>query len=766
MGDKVIYLAGRPIPIRCDAAVHTYMDGGMSFYNPQTAGVSNYGNMMMRRPSGRVYSNRRGVRGARHNLDMNTFAKVSTEEFDELRDTLFQVVLHHDVTFSSEDCFGVLVSRGLSTHFLINHDGTLHEALDPYHSAWATGDNNNNCISLDLNNPVKLELADKDPANPPRQVFQGNINRSMKVMLGYTEAQYATFIALLRALITPLKLEAKFYWIPLPVLGGSCFPPMNAEGEVITRMLANSTEFVGFLGHYHCSANKWDPGPAFDWMKVLAGVHGERNSFPVLMAGGKNLPDLMGQGLTDELNRFYDNIEGDETGGWYPIGANQTWHSGVHLHIDEGTPVYAMSKGTIVAIRNVNRVDLGDASFVLIRHEMAEEAVVVEGEEAEPKYWFSLYMHLHKLRGADELTTVPWVNTLLGGDFNAPTTDDYSFDTDANAFPREKRNPIVADGISPTKFAKETKLKPFYDGDIILVEIPVASGEKIGVSGVFGQSEWSQEPQVHVEVISGKNVFGDLRPGAGREWILVEGDLDNNSLVDIEKVLSPIAKSAVSFDGEKKERVLKTSEIQTFFVDGSTETARTAFRKMICVHRSEWSSTMDWSKTATSAVGWQWETQEAFSRWLMTWIPFRWMTAEVAAHAALPEDHQVFTYHPLTFLDTLNKSYTGGGQANAEEASDEQLSEAEAAEEEAMNRVAEISSKISAGETLTEEEQVEYDELYAQMDAHMGSNEADVLNDDMLFNYDGSFDSWEPGEWDPPKKKKGDESMMDDSYDE
>ena len=32
------------------------------------------------------------------------------------------------------------------------------------------------------------------------------------------------------------------------------------------------------------------------------------------------------------------------------------------------------------------------------------------------------------------------------------------------------------------------------------------------------------------------------------------------------------------------------------------------------------------------------------------------------------------------------------------------------------------------------------------------SGEADVGRDDYTFDYDGSFDKWEPGEWDPPKR--------------
>src|SRR5690606_10932442 len=136
---------------------------------------------------------------------------------------------------------------------------------------WATGQNNNWCIAIDLNNPAKLEYAASDPANPPRGVFQGKVNGSNKVALGYTEAQYGTLIALFRALIYKVVVNGVNF-IPLPVLATNCFPPMNAEGEVIDRLIQNRIEFIGFMGHWHCEAQKWDPGPGFDWNKVVAGI--------------------------------------------------------------------------------------------------------------------------------------------------------------------------------------------------------------------------------------------------------------------------------------------------------------------------------------------------------------------------------------------------------------------------------------------------------------------------------------------------------------
>ena len=758
MADKVIYMAGRPIPIKTDAKVVTFMDGGPSFYSPATTGASpgEVTNMVTRRPNGRVFSKRRAPNNVWLKADVNQFAGVTGEELDLLRQTIVQIAVHHDVTLEAMKTFGVLVSRGLSTHFVVNHDGTLYQCLDIYHSAWATGDNNNGCIAVDMNNPVKLEMAAQDPATPPRQVFKGKVNGSMKVMLGYTEAQYATFIALMRAFVTPLKISG-VYWIPVPRVAEHCFPPLNQDGKVISRLVKGHLSYQGFLGHWHCSSNKWDPGPALDWLRILAGVQGERNSFPVLLAGYGNLTDLSGQGLKDALAAYYQNIESNETGGWYPIGANQSWHSGVHIHVDEGSPVFSMSKGTIIAVRNVSRVDLGDPSFVLVRHLKEADATTVEGEEEEePNYWYALYMHLGRVKNEERLVNVPWMQTLLNGEFTAPPSDDYSFNT-GSTIPPEKLPPRTSDATDLPAFILETKRRPFWDGDILLTNIPVAAGEQIGYSGVFGSSEWNHEPLVHIEVFSNRDIYRDAQNETKREWLLVEGDTDNNSMVNINKVLDPILKATAGYsDSDDRDRVLKTSEIQTFFSDASMMLERSNMRRMICVHQSEWSPLTDWTKTAPSAVGWPWETQEAYVRWIRTLFPFQWMTEEVSAHAEFHKEHRFYTYHPITFLDVENRSYSGGKRGTAEGADETGISEDQRAQQARMERLSQLQNKIAAGEEFTPEEQSEYDELYALADDDYDRGVADVGYDDTTYDLDVNFDTWEPGEWEPPKVKKKD----------
>jgi N-acetylmuramoyl-L-alanine amidase len=50
-----------------------------------------------------------------------------------------------------------------------------------------------------------------------------------------------------------------------------CDYPRDAEGKLIPRKLdaANLENFAGILGHYHVQTDKTDPGPAFDWDKLI-----------------------------------------------------------------------------------------------------------------------------------------------------------------------------------------------------------------------------------------------------------------------------------------------------------------------------------------------------------------------------------------------------------------------------------------------------------------------------------------------------------------
>jgi N-acetyl-anhydromuramyl-L-alanine amidase AmpD len=53
--------------------------------------------------------------------------------------------------------------------------------------------------------------------------------------------------------------------------------PREADGKVVPKKLADDVlkNYGGVLGHYHIQTNKTDPGPAFDWERLISGARRE-----------------------------------------------------------------------------------------------------------------------------------------------------------------------------------------------------------------------------------------------------------------------------------------------------------------------------------------------------------------------------------------------------------------------------------------------------------------------------------------------------------
>lgn len=136
--------------------------------------------------------------------------------------------------------------------------------------------------------------------------------------------------------------------------------------------------------------------------------------FPLPLPGGV---------LRFDPQRLPAYLENNErgAGGWYPLGANQTWHNGIHLHGAGGAPaIHAVADGTIVAARLTQDWDkelhpFGSNCFVLLRHD-----VTLIDDPAQRRSWdtdtwsstrdvtfYSLYMHLDPR--IDRLEEVPWL---------------------------------------------------------------------------------------------------------------------------------------------------------------------------------------------------------------------------------------------------------------------------------------------------------------------------------------------------------------------
>lgn len=206
------------------------------------------------------------------------------------------VVVHYDVAWTSRNCFKVLHDlRGLSCHFLLDVDGTIYQTLDLRDRARHAGGVNDRSVGIEIAHPGPLELTQglaarytTDPATPdaPARVrfdlgarqgdvpdfvvrparptpIAGAIHGRAYTMFDYTDEQYESLGRLLAALARALpavRLDA----------------PRDAAGAVITTTVDPATlgalggpSGPGVVGHFHVGGHKQDPGPAFDWDRVL-----------------------------------------------------------------------------------------------------------------------------------------------------------------------------------------------------------------------------------------------------------------------------------------------------------------------------------------------------------------------------------------------------------------------------------------------------------------------------------------------------------------
>jgi N-acetyl-anhydromuramyl-L-alanine amidase AmpD len=233
--------------------------------------------------------------GARYRaLSTNEAARVYTNGWDlpTLKTVVDQFVLHYDAGGLSSRCFKTLHDeRGLSVHFMLDIDGTIYQTLDLKERAWHATIANTRSVGIEIANIGAYPFGDRKrlddwykpdgkgglnlaPPFPPDTTgvrtphFEGHPARSafvegevqgQKVLQGdFTPEQYRALARLMAALcrIFP-KLE--------------CDYPRDAQGRLINHKLPDPdlAAYHGVLGHYHIQTDKIDPGPAFQWDRVV-----------------------------------------------------------------------------------------------------------------------------------------------------------------------------------------------------------------------------------------------------------------------------------------------------------------------------------------------------------------------------------------------------------------------------------------------------------------------------------------------------------------
>jgi N-acetyl-anhydromuramyl-L-alanine amidase AmpD len=242
---------------------------------------------------GRPLSSRYGVRSKGLTEAERERVRGGGWDLPLLQKSIDQLVLHFDARGTSRRCFEVLHDRrGLSVHFMLDLDGTIYQTLDVKEAAWHATVANGRSIGVEIANIGAYPTNEPDPLDrwyqtdgngrvrivvpdPPDQsglrdqseaphpvrdqpivgVIQG---RSLR-QYDYTDRQYGSLASLTATLCTLFpKLR--------------CDYPRDASGALVRAKLPDPelAAYQGILGHYHVQTNKVDPGPAFQWDRLIA----------------------------------------------------------------------------------------------------------------------------------------------------------------------------------------------------------------------------------------------------------------------------------------------------------------------------------------------------------------------------------------------------------------------------------------------------------------------------------------------------------------
>src|ERR1700761_4456463 len=277
----------------------------------------------------------------------------SDRSLPRLQQVLRQFVWPYDGCQNSLTCFQVLHNeRGLSVHFLIDNDGTIYQTLDLVDCAFQAAGVNEISVGVELANRGDAMRFPND-YHGKRDKLTCKINGHQFLAYAYTPQQIESMISVGKTLARIFPNLPQVY-------------PQGGDGDQAWGSLRGDVrEYSGYLGHYHVTDQKWDPGP-FDFKFFASKIRG-RSVFPVVIVGSK--PDVPEEpDKAEELAQsLFENNETEGEGGYYPVGpfgATRLWHGGVHLRAEQGTPVYAPFSGKIVAARMTDECPVGSRHFV------------------------------------------------------------------------------------------------------------------------------------------------------------------------------------------------------------------------------------------------------------------------------------------------------------------------------------------------------------------------------------------------------------------
>ena len=155
-------------------------------------------------------------------------------------------VTHWDVTLSSSYCHKILEKRGLSVHFGIDNDGTIHQWLDTQHIGFHAGSKVNlNSIGLEISNAYDLKWQSwyEKRGFGSRPIWSDVIVHGKKLdpFLGFYDVQLEALAALWEA------------------CSFACDIPLNLPNNLtgVDNWVASGT-FPGFCQHFNITSRKID----------------------------------------------------------------------------------------------------------------------------------------------------------------------------------------------------------------------------------------------------------------------------------------------------------------------------------------------------------------------------------------------------------------------------------------------------------------------------------------------------------------------------
>ena len=171
-----------------------------------------------------------------------------------------KIVIHWDGCLSSKQCAKVLADRGLSAHFCIDNDGTIHQLMDTNHVGWHARGVNSKSIGIEISNAVYMKYARKYSPRRPIAKTTKLHGKNFPTHLDFYDVQVEALKELLKSLTS-------FYNVPLE------FP--NNNGRLIKGVIKSSS-FKGVICHYHVTENKTDPA-CLDLAKVIKEIKDEQD---------------------------------------------------------------------------------------------------------------------------------------------------------------------------------------------------------------------------------------------------------------------------------------------------------------------------------------------------------------------------------------------------------------------------------------------------------------------------------------------------------